>query len=166
MIFIAPNSRIENYSIQIYGSHNKINIGEDCQMKDGEFWIEDENNEIIIGARTTIQKNNHLAAIEGSKIIIEEDCMFSSDIVVRTGDSHTILNADGKRINKSSNVHIGAHSWIGHRAMIMKGAIISRNTIIGAGAIVNKQFELENTAIAGIPAQIVKENVSWMRERI
>lgn len=166
VISIAPNARIENYSIKIYGSNNKISIGEDCQMKDGELWMEDDNNELIIGARTTIQENTQLATIEGCKIIIAEDCMFSSDIVIRTGDSHSIIDADNKRINKSADVHIGAHCWIGHRVMIMKGAAIPNNTIIGAGAIVNKQFELENTVIAGIPARVIKEHVNWMRERI
>jgi serine acetyltransferase len=48
----------------------------------------------------------------------------------------------------------------------MKGTSIPCNTIIGAGAIVNKQFEHENTVIAGIPARVIKENVDWLRERI
>ena len=166
VISIAQNAKIENYSIKIFGNNNNISIGENCQMKEGEFWIEDDNNELIIGARTTIQANTQLAVIEGCKIIIGEDCMFSSDIVVRTGVSHSIIDADNKRINKSADVHIGAHCWIGHRVMIMKGAAIPNNTIIGAGAIVNKQFELENTVIAGIPARVIKEHVDWLRERI
>lgn len=166
VIFIGPNSRIENYSIKIYGNYNKINVGEYCQMKNGEFWVEDDKNEMIIGARTTIQPNTQLAAIEGCKISIGEDYMFSSDIIIRTGDSHTILNTDKKRINISRDVQIGTHCWIGHRSMINKGVTIPNNTIIGAGAIVVKQFVLENTVIAGIPARVVKENVSWMRERI
>lgn len=166
VITIAHNARIENYCIKIYGNNNKILIGENCQMKGGEFWIEDDGNEIIIGARTTIQANTQLAAIEGCKIVIGEDCMFSSSIVIRTGDSHSIVDANSQRINKSADVHIGAHCWVGHRAMIMKGTSIPFNTIIGLGAIVNKQFEQENTIIAGIPARVIKENVNWMRERL
>lgn len=166
VISLSPNARIENYSIKIYGNNNKISIGENCQMKDGEFWIEDDNNEIIIGAHTTIQANTQLATIEGCKIVVVEDCMFSSDIVIRTGDSHSIVDADNKRINKSADINIGNHCWVGNRAMIMKGTKIPSNTIIGAGAIVSKQFEQENTVIAGIPARIIKENVNWMRERI
>lgn len=37
VIFMAQNTRIENYSIKIYGNYNKINVGEYCQMKNGEF---------------------------------------------------------------------------------------------------------------------------------
>lgn len=135
-------------------------------MKGGEFWIEDDNNELIIGANTTIQANTHLACIEGYKIVIGEDCMFSSEIVVRTGDSHSIMNTKNQRINTSADVHIGDHCWIGHRVMIMKGVTIPKNSIVGAGSLVNKKFEKENTVLAGIPAQLVKENVNWIRERI
>ncbi|NLU30581.1 MAG: acyltransferase [Bacteroidales bacterium] len=166
IVCIESGAKVENYSIKIYGSNNKISIGEKCYMKQGELWMEDDNNELIIGSRTTIQENTQLAAIEGCKIIIGDDCMFSSDIVVRTGDSHSIVDAEGKRINKSEDVHIGDHCWLGHRAMIMKGAVIQQNSIIGAGAIVNKQFEQENSVIAGIPARVIKENVNWRRERI
>lgn len=166
MISIAPHARIENYSIKIFGNNNKIILGEHCQMKDGEFWIEDDNNEIIIGSETTIECKTQLACIEGCKIIIGKDCMFSSEIVVRTGDSHSIVNFDKIRINKSADVKIGDHCWIGHRVMLMKGCEIPPTTIIGAGAIVNKKFEHQNTIIAGIPARVVKRNVNWLRERI
>lgn len=166
LIKIAPEARVENYSFRIYGNNNKIVIGENCQMKDGEFWIEDDNNEIFIGANTTIQANTQFAAIEGCRIEIGEDCMFSSDIVVRTGDSHSIIDADNNRINKSANVQIGNHCWIGHRVMVMKGVVIPHNTLIGAGAIVNKQFDKENTIIAGVPSKVIKENVGWLRERV
>jgi acetyltransferase-like isoleucine patch superfamily enzyme len=166
LISISPNARVENYSVKIYGNNNKIMIGENCQMKDGELWMEDDNNEIIIGAHTTIQQNTQLAAIEGCKIVIGEDCMFSSDIVVRTGDSHSIIDADNKRINNSADVQIGNHCWVGFWAMIMKGTVIPHNTLIGAGAIVIKHFDQENTIITGVPARVIKENVNWMRARI
>lgn len=166
IISISPNARIDNYSFKIYGNNNRIVIGENCQMKNGECLMEDDNNKIIIGAHTTIQPNTQLASIEGCSIIIGEDCMFSSDIVVRTGDSHSIVNSNNERVNKSEDVHIGDHCWVGHRVMILKGAFIARNTIIGAGSIVNKQFEQENTVLAGIPAYKIKENLNWLRERL
>lgn len=44
---------------------------------------------------------------------------------------------------------------------ILKGTIIPSNTIVGAGALLTKSYEEENTIIAGAPAQIVKRNVFW-----
>ena len=44
---------------------------------------------------------------------------------------------------------------------ILKNTKISDNSIIGAGAIVNKKFEEKNVIIAGVPAGIIKRNINW-----
>lgn len=166
LISIGESSRVENYNIKIFGDNNKIIIADNCFLHGGEFWIEDDMNEIIIGSHTTVEAKTHLACIEGTKIEIGKDCMFSGEIIVRTGDSHSITDMEGHRINKSQNVVIHDHCWIGRRAMIMKGTAMACNTIVGAGAIVGKHFEEENTILAGIPAHIIKSNIGWLRERI
>ena len=53
--------------------------------------------------------------------------------------------------------------WIGARTMVLKGAQIPSNSIVGACALVNKEFTEENTVLAGIPAKIIKRNVNWDR---
>lgn len=131
-----------------------------------EIHIEDNNNEIIIGKNTSISGKTHLACIEGSKIIIGEDCMFSSDITFRTGDSHSIVDLNGNRINPSMDIIIGNHVWVGNRTIITKGSKVSDNSIIGTGSIVSKIFEEPNIIIAGVPAKKIKGEVSWLRERI
>ena len=92
--------------------------------------------------------------------------MLSSDISLRTGDSHSIITTDGKRINLSKNVYIGNHVWIGMRALVMKGSKILDNSIIGAGSLVTGKFSQKNIMLAGNPAKKIKENVDWKRERI
>lgn len=54
---------------------------------------------------------------------------------------------------------IGNNVYIGPGAKIYGDIIIPSNTIIGANSVVNKSFDKENIAIAGIPAKIVKENI-------
>jgi acetyltransferase-like isoleucine patch superfamily enzyme len=49
---------------------------------------------------------------------------------------------------------------------LLKGSFIKDNSIIATGSVVTKAFEESNVIIAGSPAKIVKENVSWVRERI
>jgi acetyltransferase-like isoleucine patch superfamily enzyme len=88
------------------------------------------------------------------------------DIEIRTGDSHSILDMSGNRINPSSNVVIGNHVWVGSRVIILKGAQISDFSIIGAGSIVSGEFPDTNVILAGVPAKIVKDNINWKRERI
>lgn len=85
------------------------------------FWLEeDDNNHIEIGANTTIESKAQLAACEGTKILIGDDCMFSHDIYVRTTDSHSIIDACGQRINEAKSIIIGHHVWVGMQCLILK----------------------------------------------
>lgn len=120
-------------------------------------------NEIIIGHDSTIE-GGHLAAIEGTKITVGDNCMFSSDIEIRTGDSHSIINTvSDKRINPSNDVIIGNHVWLTVHVRVMKGAVLPDNSIVGNFAIVTNKFDKENSVYAGIPAKHIKDNINWDR---
>lgn len=166
IIHIYPGSYLNNCSIKIYGYNNSVIIKENCSLRNVEIHIEDNNNKIIIGQHTTIAGFTHLACIEGTKIIIGGDCMFSKDITFRTGDSHSIIDENEIRINPSEDIIIGNHVWIGNKVIITKGTFIGDNSIVGTGSIVTKAFEKPNVIVAGSPAKIVKENINWLRDRI
>lgn len=120
----------------------------------------------MTGRGTYFAGKIHLAAIEGTRIEIGNDCLFSSEIVFRTGDSHSILDMDGNRINASKDIIVGNHVWVGHRALINKGVTIEDDSIIGTGAIVTRSFCEKNVVIAGVPAKIIKSNVNWDVKRL
>ena len=165
-IMIKDSSVLRYCTFQIFGNDNTITIGSHCFINGGNFWIEDCGGEIEIGDRTTILGKTSLAVIEGTRIEIGKDCMFSSNISIRTGDSHSIIDSCGKRINPSMNVKVGNHVWLGAEVMYLKGAVISDNSIIGTRTLVNKPFEEENVVLVGSPARIVNRNINWDRERI
>ncbi len=157
---------IRNTVFHIFGSNNIIEIGENASINNGEFWIEDDHNNVIIGSNTHLCGKIHLACTEGKTIRIGNDCLLSSEIVFRTGDSHSIVDLNGHRINSADDIEIGNHVWIGHRALIQKGVNISNNTVIATGAIVTKSFEETNIILAGVPAKIVKHSIDWRTERL
>lgn len=92
--------------------------------------------------------------------------MFSKDIVFRTGDSHSIVDENGIRINLSKDISIGNHVWVGNMVIVTKGAFVGDNCILGTGSIVTKAFRESNVILAGSPARIVKERINWLRKRI
>lgn len=165
-IYIGTLSRLKNTVIYISGDNNKVYIGDDVRIIDGNLHIEDDLGGIEIGSDTAICGKTHLAVIEGTKILIGKGCLFSSSIVVRTGDSHSILDLDGNRVNYSKSVIIGNHVWVGNQVIILKGVRIPENTIVGTGAVVTKSFDNSNIIIGGIPATIIKKNIIWRGERI
>ena len=166
VIEFGVNSTFRNCSFYICGNNNVIRIGSNCFAKNAQFHIEDCNNSIVVGDKTAFCGKIHLAAIEGTKIEIGNNCLLSSEIVFRTGDSHSLLNMDGERINPSQDIVIGNKVWIGHKVMINKGVAIADDSMIGSGAIVTKKFTQQNVVIAGVPAKIIKENITWTSERI
>jgi acetyltransferase-like isoleucine patch superfamily enzyme len=57
------------------------------------------------------------------------------------GDSHSILDGDtGKRFNYAEDVLIADHVWIGAGCAILKGALISSETVVGTGSVVTGKF--------------------------
>lgn len=165
-LIIDKDVRLFNCNFFILGENNTIIIGEKSILNNCDFWMEDNDNYIKLGASTTINGTTQIACIEGCRVIIGNDCMLSSEISIRTGDSHSIIDNEGARINSSKDVMIGNHVWIGTRCIINKGTIIRDNSIVGAGAVVTKVFNESNIIIAGNPARIIRNDIGWRRERI
>ena len=165
-IVIGRNSSLTNCAFSFFGNQNMIVIGENCNLNNVTFWIEDHNNTITIQSNTSIYGQTELACMEGTRINIGEDCMFSSRITFRTGDSHSVTDSNGNRINPSKDISIGNHVWIGQDVFLGKGSKVPDCCIVGAHAVVTRKFQQPNVAIAGNPAKIVKNNINWKRERI
>ena len=128
--------------------------------------MEKSGNEILLEEHVRILGKTHLAAIEGTKITIGKDCLFSSDIHFRTGDSHSVLDMEGRRINASEDIVVGEHVWVGTKVTCLKGAVIPPHSIVGACALVTGKFTRPNCVLAGVPAKVVKEQVDWSIARV
>ena len=100
------------------------------------------------------------------KVVIGSDCMFSYGVCFRASDGHSIYQInDSEIINKpKQGITIGNHVWIGMNSTILKDVSISSNTIVGAHSLVTKSTHKENVILAGVPAKILREGVSWTRE--
>ena len=160
-------SIIRECSIRIRGNGNQLLIEEGCNIGKGRsFWLEGNNNTIVIGRNTTMTLKCHFNAQEhNTKIIVGEDCMFSNTIIVRTSDAHPIFNSDGIRINSAKDVIIGKHVWVAPDSVIMKGSILGDECIIGSHSFFNKT--IPNSCLSvGMPAKVVKENIHWTRKDV
>lgn len=167
-VIIEAGCYLDNVVIHMIGNNNIIKFSKNVHVGPGcSFWVEGNNCKIIIGEDTTFTQKVHFNAQEdNSEIVCGKDCMFSNTIIVRTSDSHAILNTEThKRINPAKNVIIGDHVWIAPSTTIMKGANIGSNTIVGSHTLVTKSAP-SNVLVVGMPAKVVKEGVTWSREDI
>lgn len=96
---------------------------------------------------------------EGTDVKIGKDCMLSNNVLIRTTDSHSIIDMDGNRLNPAKGVEIGRHCWIGANVTILKGVIIGDRNVVTAGSLCTKSFDGTNTILAGILAKPVKQDI-------
>lgn len=165
-IEIGNHSSLRNCKFRFFGSNNHVIIGARTRLNDLTFWIGEDYNKISIGNDCWLL-GGELAACEGTSILIGDNNMFSHSLLVRTSDSHSILDEKGNRINCAQDIIIGNHVWIGLQVLILKGVVISDNCIVGARSIVtSKSPHNNNCIILGAPAKIVKEGVSWNIDRL
>lgn len=65
-------------------------------------------------------------------------------------------------LDLAAPIHIGANTFIGMGALVLKGVTIGPNTIVGARAVVTKSFP-EGSVIAGSPARLVKTTEAYLQ---
>ena len=165
-VIIDDFTILRNSNIYIHGNNNVVRFGKWTSFWSSEICTEDDGNEISIGNHTKILSQTKLAAIEGTKIIIGDECGFSTDVIMRTGDSHSILDMEGRRTNASKDIILENHVWVGIKVICMKGTYVSRNSIIAAGAVVSGKFMEPNCIIGGLPAKVIKRDIEWTGKRI
>jgi len=166
-ILIGEGCILNNLKIRLRGSGHLIELGRNCRVsRGGVFWFEDDDCELHIGRDTTLVEVSIAVTEAGSRVDIGEGCMLANDIDIRTGDSHSILDAaSGSRINFAQDVSIRNSVWIAAHAIILKGVTIGENSVVAAGAVVTKSCE-PGSLLAGNPARVVKTGIAWRRERL
>jgi acetyltransferase-like isoleucine patch superfamily enzyme len=186
-ITLAPGARLENSAIvvrgcdnlvyvgasylrdvvmTVTGSGNRITIADACTLRGAGFVCEDNGNAIAIGAMTEVAGPTEFAALEGTRVSVGSGCLFSGGIHMRTGDSHTLTDLKGRRINPSRDISVGEHVWVGRGVTILKGGALADSSVAGAEAVITKAFETPHVVVAGNPARVVRTDIDWRAERI
>ena len=163
LIILGDNSKLLGSKIRIKGSGCRVIIGPHAQLKAARIVLAKDNCLVVIGGGTTWESGAFICD-RGMAIVAGNDCMFSSNIVVRTSDGHGIWDKKtGRRLNLPADVSIGHHVWLGNGARVNKGAKIGSGSILGQCAIASGRLE-DNCIYAGIPAKKVRESVHWTRD--
>lgn len=99
--------------------------------------------------------NENVQIICGKYIEMGNGVAIGPDVVIRSTDAHRIDDQE-----EDKPIIIGNNVWVGQGAMILKGVTIGEGAIIGAKSLVTKDVPA-HCVVAGNPARVVKENVTW-----
>lgn len=99
----------------------------------------------------------------GNQITIGNNVTFGRDVKIIDSDFHCIRDSQKEVINPSMPVIIGDNVWLGQSATVLKGVTIGNGAIVAANAVVTKDVPA-GCIVAGNPAKVIKENVTWKRK--
>lgn len=121
-----------------------------------------EDTHCRIGHDANVEEAEIVTFNSHNKITIGNRCMVSYHVTFYNTDGHPIYDLKTQKLkNYVSDMTISDDCWIGYNATLLKGVFLPRGTIVGWGSVVSKKFEKENCAIAGNPAKVVKEGLTW-----
>jgi acetyltransferase-like isoleucine patch superfamily enzyme len=145
------------------GDNNTLRVSENVCFT-GTIELFGDENYVLIGDMTKINQAQ-IFCHWGTSVLVGSSCLFSSNIVLRTTDSHSILNDEGERINPDENVQVEDHVWLGRGVSVQKRSCIGHDSVVGSRALVSGEIP-SNVVAGGVPATVIKEGVTWTNERL
>ena len=140
-------------SMPILNNDGEFRVGDKFSMRNYQFKSEiscAEDAELIMG--------NLVGINQGSTIYAAESIRIGSNVLI--GDRTTIYDTNFHQVEEDSiitrPVEIGDNAWIGVRTIILPGAKIGKNAVIGAGSLVTKSIPDDHLAV-GSPAKVIKK---------
>lgn len=165
------------FNFDVFGPEGSvfIKIGKKCTFHSALVRIVSSvtPSKLIINNKCSFEHDLEIHANLGKSIVIGEDCMFSYNVNIFSGDGHSIFDVSTGKIinagfddppNRKNNIVIGDHVWGGFGCFIMNGANIGSGSIIGSESVVKGVFP-NNCALGGNPAKMIRTDIAWSRGR-
>lgn len=105
----------------------------------------------------SITANTTFIIVHGLKV--GDGCAISWGCQFLDEDFHEVQYAG--KVSKPHPIEIGDHVWIGCNVTVLKGSKIPDGCVVASGSVVRSRFETKNALIAGNPAKVIKEDVTW-----
>jgi hypothetical protein len=127
------------------GHGTKISVGRDAHLEVGRNFSVTAESEIVV------DKN----------VRFGDDVLMSWNCLIMDSDGHEILDHAEKVINPPAPILIGNRTWIGCRAVVLKGSKIADGSIIGANSVLTKDISTQPGIYAGNPIRFIRGGVAW-----
>lgn len=109
--------------------------------------------------------SNHNCTIWcGKHIEIGKDVLFGWNVLLRDVDGHQISYGSDKP-KKDRDIIVEDHCWLCSDAVLLGGAEVPKDSIVGFRSLVSKSFRNQGTnlLIVGSPGAVKKNDVRWER---
>jgi acetyltransferase-like isoleucine patch superfamily enzyme len=121
---------------------------------------------ISIGPRATLAIgeaswfNSDARILVRNRVSIGSGCAIAWRVTIMDTDFHSLRVEKDSDNHHTESITIGDHVWIGAESMVLKGVTIGDGSVVAARSVVTKDVP-PGVLVAGQPAKIVREDVSW-----
>lgn len=132
----------------------RLEIGRRVRLAhDVAFFLDGPGAVITLGDRSFLNRRTEICCVE--RVTIGRGCAIAWDVSITDTDYHQVGDKP-----MSAPVEIGDHVWIGAKSLVLKGVRIGEGAIVAAGSVVVTDVPAR-TLVAGVPAQVIRTDVSW-----
>lgn len=163
---IVLGSPVDNLAaLLVDGRDGIIYIGPECWLPNAQIHCGDGSS-VVLRRLVTCTWSGSIDARNGGSVFADADQLWSSDVYVSTDDMHALLNADtGVRLNpRGAQIVLGEHVWLGYQSVVNGNCSIGAHSILALRSVARNSSYPRGVVLAGTPARIVRENVTWSRD--
>lgn len=162
-LMIGVECVVENYASVASSEHSNMTLGNRVHLGARNIMGASERGVLFLGEKTTIGENGWFSATAGGEIHLGNDNMLSLFIKMAVGNHELLEQKTGMLLTNRAAIHTEDHVWIGIGSTLLPGTHLGESSVVGASSVVTKAFPPHCT-IAGNPARVLREGISWQRE--
>ena len=149
----------DNVVLDAKGSDNQgITIGEDSFISRNCI-LSCKGGSIRIGCNVSLGVNGLIHAEQGSDVSIGDNSSIGAFTYFVGGGNYRSDRLDipikEQGTYSKGGVVIGSGAWVGSHVQVLDGVKVGRNSILGAGSVLNREVP-DYAVVAGVPGKIIK----------
>lgn len=152
-------------SLLLGGDDATVFIGPDTFLSAAELYCGATSSIVLVGGAVATSRAV-VDARNGGSVFAEHDQLWASGVYIATDDMHRLEDAEtGERLNPyGAHIRLGRHVWLCRDAVVSGHAEVGDDCVVGLRSVVRGQKVPPNTAVAGTPARVIREGITWRGE--
>lgn len=134
-------SKIELFSVKtkfIFKKNSNINLGTNIVTDGRCVIVVDSDAKLFIGNHVYMNENAMISC--KGEITIGDNCKFGPNVNIFDNNHRFSIETGVSNKHRVGKIHIGTGCWLGANVVILKGADIGDNCLIGAGCIISGEI--------------------------
>jgi acetyltransferase-like isoleucine patch superfamily enzyme len=152
-------------SLLLGGDDATVFIGPDTYLSFAELYCGADSSIVLVGGAVATSRAV-VDARNGGSVFADHDQLWAAGVYVATDDMHRLEDLrTGERLNPyGAQIRIGRHVWLCREAIVSGHAEIGDGSVVATRSLVRGQKVPPNTVVAGTPARVIREGVTWRGE--